>query len=419
MIADLRERIATARARLPAVYWTLWTGTLINRMGGFVGPLLTFYLMKARGFDEATAGMVVAAFGAGQVLGSLTGGALADRIGRRSTMLLSLFAGSFLMVALGFATSLQAIAILAFALGAVGDMYRPAVFAVVSDVVPAKDRLYAFGLLYWAVNLGFAIAPALAGFVATYSYLALFLGDAATTFIYGIVVWRKVPETRPVRDVAVTSGPPPIRLVDVLTDRVFMAFVLLSFLFLFVVMQHAAALTAHLQHQGHGSGEFGAIMAINGILIVLLQPAITRRLGSADRPTVMACAALVMGVGFFMHGLSSWLGVHALAVAVWTLAEILNAPTSSTVVASLAPAEARGRYQGVFAMSWGGAACVAPLIGPRILRDLGPWPLWGGCLAVSVLVAIGVMAWGPALRRRMRAEDPAPVASPISVETSA
>jgi MFS family permease len=401
VIEDLRQRFITARRRLPAIYWTLWVGTLVNRLGGFVGPFLSFYLMTKHGFAEAEAGRMVALLGAGQVAGSMAGGALADRVGRRPTLLVSLLGGAVMMVALGFARTAPQIALFTFALGLIGEMYRPAVAAVISDVVPEADRLYAFGLLFWVINLAFAFAPITAGLIASVSFLALFLIDAATMLGYGIIVWRRVPETRP--PVVTTSAPPAVSLFTVLRDRTFLPFLALTFGQSMMLFQISASLTAQLLHQGHDQGDYGLILALNGLLIVLFQPAVTRRLTNHDRPRVLALAAIGMGLGFSLHGVSGWLVMHAVAIAVWTMAEICLTPTSSAVVATLAPAHARGRYQGVYTMSWGLAMTLAPIAGPEVMARFGAPVLWGGCLVLGGLVALGYLAWGPVYRRAVAA----------------
>ncbi len=94
-------RLVEIRRSLPDEYWVVWVGTLINRMGGFVAPLLTFYLVGARGLSVGEAGVIVSLFGAGSVIAALVGGVLADRVGRRATMLVSLISGGVLMASLG------------------------------------------------------------------------------------------------------------------------------------------------------------------------------------------------------------------------------------------------------------------------------------------------------------------------------
>ncbi len=144
---------------LPSSYWLLWTGTLVNRLGAFVMPFLALYLTRERGFSVEQAGFVAALHGAGVVVSgrcweepwrTASGGAPRCSLG--------LWLGSVAMVFLGFSRDLFWIRVAAFTLGVLGDLYRPAVFAAVSDVVRPEDRTRAFGLLYWVVNVGFAIA---------------------------------------------------------------------------------------------------------------------------------------------------------------------------------------------------------------------------------------------------------------------
>ncbi|HEY0253576.1 MAG TPA: MFS transporter, partial [Kofleriaceae bacterium] len=78
------------RETLPSVYWTVWLGTLVNRAGAFVVPVLTYYLTDKRNLSLTTAGAIVSLFGVGSLSASLVGGMLADRLGRRTTMVLSL-----------------------------------------------------------------------------------------------------------------------------------------------------------------------------------------------------------------------------------------------------------------------------------------------------------------------------------------
>lgn len=367
------------------MYWTVWLGTLVNRAGAFVAPILTFYLTQQRHLALAEAGVIVSVFGAGSVLASLTGGVLADRIGRRATMIASLLGGAVAMLAVSAAKAPVAIAAAGFALGFVGDLYRPAVAAFIADVVPSEHRPRAYGFLYWAINLGFSIAPVLGGFVATWSYRALFIGDAATMAIFALIVIARVPETHPD---PTRSKPSTITLAAIARDRVFRRFWWFALLQALLIFQLSTTLSGWMEAQGHGPSAYGAVLALNGILIVLLQPSLTEWVVQFDRRNVLAASALLMGIGFALHGASSLLIVHALAVAIWTLGEIANSPVASAFVADRAPPDARGRYQGVYAMSWGLASCIAPLVGPRLLA-FSPATLWLGCAAVGAIAAAG------------------------------
>ena len=381
-------RYRDLRATLPPVYWTVWVGTLINRAGAFVAPILTFYLTRHRGLSLGEAGSIIALFGAGTVVASLVGGALADRLGRKITMVGSLFGGACAMLWVSASSSLWMLGVSVLVLGFVGDLYRPAVHAFVADVVPPEHRQRAYGFLYWAINLGFSIAPVAAGLVATFSYRALFIGDAATSALFSLVVLARVPETHP--DPTRQSSR-AVSFAIVLRDRTFMWFWLIAMLQACIIFQLTVTLSGWMQSQGYGPGVYGAVLSVNGVLIVLLQPSLTEWTKQFDRRRVLAWAALFMGAGFALHGLTSLIAVHALAVAVWTIGEIFNSPSASSLVADLAPPHARGRYGGFYAMGWGLASCLAPIFGPRVLA-VSPALLWGGCAGLGIVCAIGYRA---------------------------
>lgn len=181
---------------LPRPFWVLLTGTLVNRIGGFVLVFLAIYLTEVRGLTSAEAGAIVSACGLGALAGGPLGGAVSDRIGRRPTLVASLVGGGASMLVLGLVTHTTSITVAALVTGLLYEMYRPVVSATVADVVMSEDRPRAYGLIYWAVNVGASIAPLLGGFIAARSYPALFAVDGATTALYGVILWAALPETR-------------------------------------------------------------------------------------------------------------------------------------------------------------------------------------------------------------------------------
>ena len=392
------------------VFWILWVGALINRLGGFVLPLLALYLTGERGLPVEQVGLIVALLGAGSLAAGPTGGFLADRFGRRRTLILGLVAGALAMIHLAFARTPAHLAVATFLLGLVGDLYRPAVSAAIADLVPPEDRVRAYGLLYWAINLGFAVAGLLGGVLAQRGWMLLFIGDAATTLVFAVVIWRNVPETRPAgtaSDEDRSTSP-----LEPLAHRPFVIFCALTMVLAAVFHQAFITLPIDLRAHGLQPATYGALISINGVLIVVLQPFAARFFGRLPRHRVLAGAAAVIGLGFGLTGLVDGLWGYAGAIIVWTLGEIVMSGIGPALVADLAPEHQRGAYQGIYQASWGGAALVAPVLGSLMLGRFGAGALWASCAAVGVLAGAGQLALGPVLPAALKFALPGAGAAP-------
>jgi MFS family permease len=379
----------------------LWIGTFVNRVGAFVAPFLALYLTGDRHLSIEQAGLIVSLQGLGSIGAGPVGGALADRVGRRPVLGLTCVLGAAAMLALGAARSLQAIGAAAIVLGFFGEMYRPAANAIVADVVPSEDRPRAYGLLYWAVNLGFSIAPLVAGFVATRSFSTLFVADAATTLLFGGLVVAMIPETLPTR---AAKGERRLPTWTPYKDGLFVTFIALSTLLSLVFFQRHVALAVHLRAHGLPPHLYGALFALNGILIVVFQPFAARALAGARHGRVLAASAVLVGFGFGMTELGgSSLAMYALSLVVWTAGEIAMAPIGPSAIADLAPPELRGAYQGAFQITFGAGAFLAPVLGSFIMERAGSGALWGSCAGMGLVVAIGHLAIAGRIERRAKA----------------
>jgi MFS family permease len=291
-------------------------------------------------------------------------------------------------------------------------MYRPAINATVADLVPAEQRGRAYGTMYWAYNLGFSVAPLVAGLAMGRGgdgFFWLFVGDAATTLACGAILWFNVPETRP-RPIQESVLIPATHATHATSsargfstpyrDRLFVAFALSAFLEALVFHQGFVALPVDMGKHGVSPAMFGRLIACNGILIVLVQPFVSGYLQRLRPARVLASAALLMGIGFGLTGVATTAWAYLGSIAVWTFGEILMAPVTPTVVALLAPVSLRGTYQGAFQFSWGGATLIGPVLGAVVLGRLGAPVLWWGCVGVGIVAAMVCLSLGPGLARR-------------------
>ncbi|MDI3282936.1 MFS transporter [Polyangium sp. 15x6] len=401
-MSALAVRLADITEGLPRAFWSLWAGMLVNRAGSFVVPLLFVYLTQQRGLDLPTAGLIASLFGAGSLAGTLLGGALSDRLGRRATMLLSLVASSAFMIGLGLAREIWQIASATVFLGFFADMFRPASQALIADVVPPEHRVKAFSLQYWAVNLGYAFAAVLGGFMAKRSFLALFLGDALTTLVLAAIIWRSVPESRPAEAHRDNRG-------SVLTpffDGKYLPFLLCNLALTLVFFQHLSAMPEDMRQKGLTTEHYGITVATNCLLIVLCQPLVTRWVKGVPRGVLLASAATLTGLGFGAMALASTLPAYMATVAVWTFGEIIFAPVNASIVADLSPKHLRGRYQGAFSLTFSFGAMGAPSISMRLLPKTGLPVFWLICLVLCFAVAACQFVWGKNLPPPAPKENP-------------
>ncbi|MFB6817272.1 MDR family MFS transporter [Streptomyces sp. NPDC056347] len=393
-VAGLRRAARASVSGLPSQFWWLWTSTLVNRLGAFVATFMALYLTLDRGYSASYAGLVAALHGLGGVVSSLGAGVMTDRLGRRPTMLIAQTSTALSVAVLGFMVDPVAIAGVAFVVGMASNASRPAVQAMMADIVRPEDRVRAFSLNYWAINLGFAVSSAGAGFVAEYSYLAGFLGEATMTLACAVVVFLKVPETRPEKPAA--TGPAgsggaeeEVRLSTVLRDGRFMSVVGLSFVIALIFQQGYVGLPVAMGADGFSSSDFGTAVAVNGVLIVVLQIPVTRFIEHRDPRRLLVVSSLLAGYGFGLTAFAGSVGVYALTICVWTVAEIVNSPIQSSLVVRLSPARGRGRYQGMYTMSWAVAALIAPLMSGVVIDRFGARWLWGACAVLGTVAALG------------------------------
>ncbi|MEU1934642.1 MDR family MFS transporter [Streptomyces coeruleorubidus] len=413
-----RRAVRETVSGLPREFWWLWTSTLVNRLGAFVATFMALYLTLDRGYSATYAGLVAALHGLGGVISSLGGGVMTDRLGRRPTLLIAQASTAVSVALLGFMHHPVAIAGVAFLVGMASNASRPAVQAMMADIVRPEDRIRAFSLNYWAINLGFAVSSMAAGFIAEVSYLAGFLIEAGMTMVCAILVFLRLPESRPAETVktaaasettgaasekTAAASDSSVSLGTVLRDGRFMSVVGLSFLVALIFQQGAIGLPVAMGEAGFTPAEYGMAIAVNGVLIVVLQIPVTRFIEHRDSRRLLVISSLLAGYGFGLTAFAGSVGVIALTVCVWTLAEIVNAPTQTGLVVRLSPLHGRGRYQGMYTMSWSVAGLVAPLMSGFVIDRFGAEWLWGLCAVVGTVAGLGYGA----LMRRVPEEEPA------------
>jgi MFS family permease len=371
---------------LPRAAWILFAGTFLNKFGGFVVPFLTLYL-TSRGYSITQAGLAVSAYGLGNLGASLLGGHLADKIGRRKTILLSMFSGAAAMMLLSQAHGLAVIIVITALTGLTNEFYRPASQALLADVVPPEQRVTAFAGLRVSFNAGFAFGPATAGLLAAYGYFWLFAGDAATSALFGLVALLALPQgSRSATQNASWSN----ALHVLRRDRKLHQLLLANFAIGLVFFQLASTYSLHITRLGFSPAVFGAVVSLNGALIVFCELPLTRLTRRYPAPQTMAAGHLLCAAGFALNAFAHSITALALCMIVFTLGEMILMPTAAAYLANLAPPEMRGRYMGVSGLTWGSGLVFGPLCGMKLYAAV-PTAYWALSAAMGLFAAIIIM----------------------------
>ena len=377
--------VSSIRA-LPSAAWILFFGMFLNKFGGFVVPFLAIYLTRS-GFTLTDAGLAIGAYGIGNFVASLVGGHLADTIGRRKTILLSMFSGAGTMLLLSQAHSLPVIIALAALAGLAGEFYRPACSALLTDLVPPHQRVTAFAAYRMSFNAGWAFGPATAGFLASKGFFWLFVGDAATSVLFGLVALFALPRDTPCQRQE-NSWTETLRAIR--QDRRFQQLALASFFIAFVFMQMSSSFGVQVTYLGFSAATYGALISLNGALVVFCElplTVITRRFPARH---VLATGYWLIGLGFALTAVAHQIPALVGCVITFTLGEMLAMPVASAYIANLSPPHLRGRYLGAYGLNWGLALILAPGLGMKLLAWC-PTALWLGCGALA-LIAAGIIS---------------------------
>lgn len=383
--ADLRS--------LPAPVWVLLAGTFVNRFGSFVAPFLVLYMTRL-GYPAAVAGSAIGLYGLGSVAAAPVGGFMADRIGRRNGIALSMFTSAACMLGLSQARNLATLAVLAAIAGLTSEAYRPSSSALIADLVPAEGRVSAYATYRLAINLGFAIGPAIAGLLAQQAFLFVFVGDAATSVLFGVVALVWLPRRQQHGDDE--EGVPATRTI--ISDRAFLAFLAASVAVASLYFQSYSTFALHVHDSGLPTHLYGALISLNGVLILILElpiASITRRRRATH---AIAVGFLLTGLGFAMNAVATTFLTLAATVVVWTVGEMVHSPVGATFVADRSPRGLRGAYQGAWGLSWGLGMVVGPGLGGW-LYSRSPTSLWLGCGVVGAAAA--AVMWRLDDRERM------------------
>ncbi len=378
----------------PRQFWILIGSSFIDSLGGTIlFPFFTLYITKRFGIGMAQAGILLAIFSLSGMAGSLVGGALADRLGRKIMIILGLLLSAGSSLVMGFINELEVFYFVAVIVGLLSDIGRPAREAMIADLLPDEQRAGGFGVFRVIHNLAWVIGPSIGGFLAARSYMSLFVTDAVMSTITALLILRFIFDTKPQK--AEEHEHQSFRAIlagyrHVLKNGIFVAFVLVSLLMLLVYQQLYSTFSVFLRdYRGISESGFGMLMSFNAVLVVLFQFWISRLVGKRN-PFLM----LALGTVFYLFGYTAFGYVHGFffflgAVVLITIGEMIMMPVQMSIVAKLSPEDMRGRYMAASGFSWSVASMAGPWGAGMIMDNYDPNLVWKICGIISLFAIAG------------------------------
>ena len=381
----------------PSRFWVVVLVAFIDRIGGtLLFPFFSLYITQKFGIGMTQAGIILGAFSAFGLIGSMIGGALTDRFGRRRLILFGLVFSALSTLSLGLANTLAALYPLVVVIGLLSNIAGPAHDAMIADILPEKQRAEGFGILRVVANLAWIIGPTVGGLVAARSFFMLFVIDSVMSCIVAALFYRFIPETKPA--VAAEKSTETVWQTvagyrHVLRDFAFMAFLVASMLMLVVYQQMYNTMPVYFRDvHGFTTSAYGFFLTTSAITVVLFQFWVTRLIKHRPPFLMMALGTVFYALGFSMIGFISAYVLFLLASVVITIGEMILMPTSQALAANFAPLEMRGRYMAVFGLSWAIPSMIGPGAGGYILDHFNPNLLWYGGGILCIISALSFFA---------------------------
>lgn len=374
---------------LPREVWILFAVTLVNRAGTMVLPFLTLYLTKKLGFSPSQAGMMISLYGLGALAAAPVSGLLCDRFGPLRILRFSLFSSGLVMLLASTARALPAVGASVALLAFTTELLRPASMAATSMLVSAETRKPAFSLNRLAINLGMSVGPVVGGLLATVSFESLFVVDASTTLIAGVIL---AVSRFPSLALASLSGGVTVRTParQAFSDTRMMYFLAAEIPIAIVFFQHISVMPLFLvQYLKLPESVYGLSFTVNTLMIVFLEVPFNLATARWSHRLTLVMGTLFCTIGFGAYGLVTGAWNCMLPVVIWTIGEMILFPGMAAYVAHIAPPERQGHYMGLYQMAFSIAFVIGPWAGTELFEMYGGrliWLLVFLCGMVSVLM---------------------------------
>jgi MFS family permease len=331
----------------PRAFKVLVASALIENVAfGLIIPYLVLYMVDDLQISKPLAGLALAGYTLSGIPGTILGGMLTDKIGRRFVLLASLGLMSLTILMYFFATDFVTLFIIVLADSFVGSLYMPAANAMIADVILPNGRPKAFSTIRISWNVGMFIGPAIGVFlVAAFSIRELFIFGAAILAGAFVMNLAFVPETKPKS--AVSQEVTVMNVLRVANNRPFLLLCSMTAMMWFSFSQWMSVLQIYSTSDLDLSDYVpGLLFAVNAVMVVTLQLWVTSKMVKYRRSLVLMIGQLIVAGGFSLIFFADDLPSLVACIVVITIGELIYMSIVSAIIADMSPEAERGLYMG-------------------------------------------------------------------------
>jgi MFS family permease len=383
---------------LPREVYVLFFSKMVVAMGAFVYPLLTLLFTKKIGLGEAEAGNWVALIGFAYIPASLIGGKICDSFGRKRVLIVCDMLASICYGICGFMEpSMDMLYMIGLAVFFFG-IADPAHSSIVADVTTPENRDGAFSLTYLGFNIGFAVGPLVGGVLFENHLKWFFLGDALTTMLatlmIAVFIKETIHHTDEVDDSRVMEQKEEGSILTVILQRPqVLVFALIFFGYNFAYSMWGFLMPLHVEavYSGNGAAIFGKLSALNGLVVMVFTPILTRTLIKNSHIRKMIYGGILYLFGFGLLGFVNHIGAFIASVMIFTLGEIACAISSMPYINNNTPASHRGRMNSLLPILFGAGYSLGPMVMGRVLEQTSIAYTWNVISMVLIISTMGMV----------------------------
>lgn len=373
--------------------WAVFFARIVTAIGFSVSmPYLSLYLHNELGIPMTVVGTILmCASVVGAVLG-VYGGELSDRRGRRWVMVRALFWRCLIFMLMGYVIAKKADVYIITGLlmlnSAFGSFFLPASMSYVADLTAEEKRTSAYGLLRIGGNLGWALGPAIGGFLATIDYAYLFYFTGGCMLIATFILIKFSRESLSEAILSEKKRTSLKKIISVTKDTRFLLFTVICLVLFIAWGQLIYPLAVYsVNRVGITKTQLGLLFSLNGFMVVVFQYFISNLIPIKRLLTALWIGSLIYAVGYFSVGIAYSFVFLISSIIIITTAEMIVSPTSLSYASIIADQKHKGRYLGFFNLSRSLGWSFAPLVGGVLLdtftgKNIFIW-LIIACFAIS------------------------------------